>query len=244
MRRRDKILIGVLIIFTIVFASFFIWAYTPLGPMPEALEALESDSQVTVSTDKWLIFRPVSSINSTGFIIYPGGRIDPRSYAPTAHAIAAKGYLTIIAPMPLNLAVFGPNTANDIIDAFPQIDSWAIGGHSLGGSMAAQFARDNPSKIKGLVLWAAYPASDTDLSGLNVLVTTIHGTNDGLVSVAQIDNSLKLLPSATIRLEITGGNHAQFGYYGDQSGDNPATISREQQQSQIITATVQLLGKL
>jgi dienelactone hydrolase len=146
--------------------------------------------------------------------------------------------------MPLNLAVLGPNTANDIINAFPQIDSWAIGGHSLGGSMAAQYTRDNPSKIKGLVLWAAYPASGTDLSSLSVSVVTIHGTNDGLVSEAQIQGSLKLLPSTTTRLEMNGGNHAQFGYYGEQSGDNPATISREMQQVQIINATVQLLSGL
>jgi len=244
MSRRDKIIVGVLVVATVVFASFFIWAYTPLGPLPEAMAALESDSHVTVSTDKWLVFEPVISTSNTGFIIYPGGRVDPRSYAPTAHAIAAQGYLTIIVPMPLNLAVFNPDAANDIINAFPQIESWAIGGHSLGGSMSAQFARDNPSKIKGLVLWAAYPASGTDISSLSLSVVTIHGTNDGLVSDAQIQDSLKLLPSTTTRLEIAGGNHAQFGYYGDQQGDNPATISRELQQIQIINATVQVLSKL
>jgi dienelactone hydrolase len=205
---------------------------------------LESDSEVTVSTETWLVFEPVSPANATGFIIYPGGRVDPRSYAPTAHAIAAEGYLTVIVPMPLNLAVFGANKANDIISAHPEIDSWAIGGHSLGGSMAAQFTRDNPSKINGLVLWAAYPPSGTDLSSLSILVTTIHGTNDGLVTDQQIQDSLKLLPSTAVRVEISGGNHAQFGYYGDQPGDKPATISREMQQVQIITSTAQLLGAL
>jgi pimeloyl-ACP methyl ester carboxylesterase len=146
--------------------------------------------------------------------------------------------------MPLNLAVFGVGTANDVVGHYPNISSWAIGGHSLGGTMAAQFAFENPSKIEGLVLWAAYPASGTDLSKSSLLVTTIHGSNDGLVSTAQIDGSLKLLPPSTVRVEIAGGNHAQFGWYGDQAGDNAATITREEQQNLTVTATVQLLEKL
>ena len=73
---------------------------------------------------------------------------------------------------------------------------------------------------------------------------TVHGTDDGLVSSKQIDDSLKQLPPDTIRLEINGGDHAQFGWYGPQSGDNPATISREEQQKITVNATVQMLAKL
>jgi hypothetical protein len=244
MRRRYKVLLGILLGLVVAFAGFVIWAETPPSPLPEAFYALTSDSSVTVSIGNWLVFTPVSSNLSTGFIIYPGGRVDFRSYAPAAHAIAAEGYLAVIPLMPLNLAVFGVDTANDVIGHYPDISSWAIGGHSLGGTMAAQFAFENPSKIKGLVLWAAYPASGTDLSKSNLLVTTIHGSNDGLVTTKQIDDSLKLLPSSTVRVEITGGNHAQFGWYGDQAGDNAATIARQAQQNLTVTATVQLLEKL
>ena len=244
MRLRYKVLVGIILVLVVAFAGFVIWAETPPSPMPEAYDALKSDSSVMVSIGNWLVFTPVSSNVSTGFIIYPGGRVDFRSYAPAAHEIAAEGYLVIIPQMPLNLAVFGVGTANDIIKSFPNVSAWAIGGHSLGGTIAAQFTFENPSKIKGLVLWAAYPASGTDLSKSNLLVTTIHGSNDGLVSTVQIDDSLKLLPSSTVRVEIAGGNHAQFGWYGNQAGDNAATITREAQQNLIVTATVQLLEKL
>jgi dienelactone hydrolase len=244
MRRRYKVLLGILSAIAVVFVGFVIWAETPPSPMPEAYNALKSDSSVIVSIGNWLVFTPVSSNVSTGFIIYPGGRVDYRSYAPAAHALAAEGYLVVIPLMPLNLAVFGLDTANDVIGQYPNISSWAIGGHSLGGTMAAQFAFENPSKIRGLVLWAAYPASGTDLSKSNLLVTTIYGSNDGLVSTAQTSDSLKLLPPSTIRVEIAGGNHAQFGWYGDQAGDNPATITREEQQNLTVTATIQLLEKL
>ena len=241
LKRRYKIIIGILLVITIILVGFVVWAETPPTPMQEAFDALKSDSAVNVSTNDWIIFQPVISNKNIGFIIYPGGRVDYRSYAPMAHRIAAEGYLVVIVRMPLNLAVLGANKANDVIKSYSQISSWVVGGHSLGGTMAAQFAHENPLIVKGLVLWAAYPASGTNLSKDNLLVTTIHGTNDGLVSLNQIENSLKQLPTSTTRIEISGGNHAQFGWYGDQGGDNKATITREEQENQIFNATVQLL---
>jgi len=243
MRRRSKVIIGILLAVAVVLVGFVVWAETPPSPMPEAYDALKSDPLVTVSIGNWLIFTPASSNASTGFIIYPGGRVDFRAYAPLAHAIAAEGYFVVIPLMPLNLAVFGVNIANDVIKSYPQISSWAIGGHSLGGTMAAQFAYDNPSKIRGLILWAAYPPSGANLSKSSLYVTTIHGTNDGLVSNAQIDDSLKLLPPSTVRVDISGGNHAYFGWYGNQAGDNPGTITREIQQNETGTATINILEK-
>ena len=241
LKRRYKIIIIALLAVTIILVGFVVWAETPPSPMLEAYEALESDSEVIVTTTNWIAFEPVISSENVGFVIYPGGRVDFRSYAPMAHRIASEGYLVVIVRMPLNLAVFGVNIASDVIKSYSQISSWVIGGHSLGGTMAAQFAHENPSKVKGLVLWAAYPASETDLSKNNLIATTIHGTNDGLVISSQIEDSMALLPASTSRIEIIGGNHAQFGWYGDQGGDNAATISREEQQNQIFNATLQLL---
>ena len=244
MRRRFKIAVGVLVALIVVSTGFVVWAETPASPMPEAIEALKSDSSVTVVTGSWLIFNPTSSNVSVGFIFYPGGRVDFRAYAPLARGVAARGYLVVIPKMPLNLAIFGTNIANDIVKFYPQIGSWTIGGHSLGGVMAAQFVNDNPSKIRGLVLLTAYPPTGVNLSKSSLLTTTIHGTNDGLVSNKQIEDSLKTLPPTTVKVDISGGNHAYFGYYGDQAGDNPATITRELQQNITLTAIVQLLAKL
>jgi hypothetical protein len=52
------------------------------------------------------------------------------------------------------------------------------------------------------------------------------------------------LPANTRWITIEGGNHAQFGWYGDQSGDLPATISHLEQQQIIIEATLELLKAL
>lgn len=119
-----------------------------------------------------------------------------------------------------------------------------IGGHSLGGAMAARFALQHPDEVEGLALWAAYPASSDDLSGKNLAVVSISGTRDGLATPDKIAASRPLLPADTRWVPIEGGNHARFGWSGDQAGDNEATISRENQQQQIIAATADLLGSL
>jgi len=244
LRRRTKIILSILgIIVVITLSGFAIWAETPLGPLPEVNMVLKSDLSVDFTDKHGLTFTPHGVNPTTGLIIYPGGRVDYRSYAPLAYNIAIQGYLVIIVRMPFNMAVFNANAANDIILHYPEIKVWVVGGHSLGGTMAAQFAYYHPTLIRGLALWAAYPALGTDLSRSNVKVLTIRGTNDGLVSAVQIDKSLERLPKDTIRLEIVGGNHAQFGFYGNQPGDHEATISRNIQQSQIIGAMGQLLER-
>ena len=220
---------------------FTLWASAASEPMPEALAALESDERVLVETAPWLVFWPVDQEPTTGLILYPGGRVDPRAYAPAARALAEEGHLVVIVPMPLNLAFFAPGRAADVMTAFPGVENWAVGGHSLGGAMAASYAHSNPEAVHGLVLWASYPAGSDDLSGYQLAVSSIYGTQDGLATGDEIAASRSLLPPDAQWTAIEGGNHAQFGWYGPQSGDNVATISREEQQAQIVAATLQLL---
>jgi len=108
MRTLKYVSLGILLVLVIATAGFLVWANTPLGPMPEALDALQSDSQVQVTEDGWIVFQPSGTQPDSGLILYPGGRVDPRAYAPIARAIAEQGYLVVIVPMPLNLAVLAP----------------------------------------------------------------------------------------------------------------------------------------
>jgi predicted esterase len=232
------------LVLALLVGGFVVWGSTPARPMPEALAALQSDDAVQVKMGPWLVFMPLAEDPTVGLVLYPGGRVDPRAYAPAAHALAQKGYLVVIVPMPLNLAVFAPDRAASVLAAYPQIDRWAVGGHSLGGAMAARFAYQHPDAAQGLVLWAAYPASTDDLSGRTLAVTSIYGTHDGLATGDKIAASRPLLPGNTHWVAIEGGNHAQFGWYGPQSGDGIATISRQEQQRQIVEATLEMLSPL
>jgi pimeloyl-ACP methyl ester carboxylesterase len=230
--------------------GYAVWAQAQREPMPEALAALASDEQVEVTAPRaprdppWLIFRPLGQEPRSGLILYPGGFVDPRAYAPTARAIAAEGHLVVIVPMPLNLAVLAPDQAAKVIDAIPEIERWAVGGHSLGGAMAARYVHRSPEAAQGLALWAAYPAEGDDLSARDLAVASIYGTRDGLAAQPKIDASRPLLPEDTAWTAIEGGNHAQFGWYGPQSGDQAPTLSREEQQEQIVAATAALLERV
>lgn len=246
-RRRSLwrwLLVAVLAFVLIAVAGMLIWANTPLGPSPEAIAALASDDQVQVEQGDWLVFRPVGVTPDTGLIFYPGGRVDYRSYALHARDIAAQGYLVVVPKMPLNLAVTAPGKATEIIAAFPEISHWAVGGHSLGGAMAATFVHDQPDAVDGLALWAAYPASNKSLAGSNVQVVSISGTNDGLATPVKMAASAPLLPPTTKWVPIEGGVHAQFGAYGPQPGDGQPAISADEQRAQTVAATIELLANL
>ena len=126
------------------------WATYARPPLPDALAALESDSAIRVESEPWLIFTPLEGKPNTGLIFYPGGRIDPRSYASLLRPIAEEGYLVVVPSMPINMAIFNAKAADGIIDHFPEIESWAISGHSVGGVAAAIFTSKNPDLIDGL----------------------------------------------------------------------------------------------
>jgi pimeloyl-ACP methyl ester carboxylesterase len=234
----------VLLVILVAAAGFLVWAANPASPEAAALAALESDALVQVSYyDQGILFTPLENQKQTNLIFYPGGRVDYRAYAPTMYEIAAQGYPVYLVRMPLSLAVFSPNRAENIITQASQDTEWVIGGHSLGGAMAANFAYNHPDQISGLLLWASYPTESNSLLGADIKVTSISGSLDGLATVEDINNSVWFLPADTQFVVIDGGNHAQFGYYGPQKGDNMAEISREAQQEKILDASLGLLSQ-
>lgn len=234
------IIIGVAVLFGIT--GFIAWGLTPLGPTSEALAALESNANVTVE-DKgdFIVFTPTSHTPITGFILYPGGHVDYRSYAPIAQKIASHGYRVSMVKMPLSLAVFGIDRADEVISAYPDMRYWVIGGHSLGGSMASAYARSHSDKVQGVAFWASYPANGDDLSVTDLKGLSIYGSNDQVMDRDSFNATLDLLPHGTIMQVIQGGNHAQFGNYGLQLGDGTATISAADQQAQAARLTTRLL---
>lgn len=220
------------------------WATFARPPLPEAVAALESDDLVEVTLAPWLTFTPTQVSPATGFIFYPGGRIDPRGYAPLIKAIASGGYLVVVPEMPINMAVFDPNIANEIIEYYPEISHWVIGGHSVGGTMAAQFANTHRDAIDGLAIWASYPAGNADLSGSDLPVILVYGSHDPRVNDSEISERQYLLPDDTLYIRIEGGDHHQFGSYQIDSEEEHATIDRGHQQAQIIRSTLNLLDSI
>ena len=241
------VLVAVMILILLVTIGSLLYSLGSNNASPAASAAMQGSPQVQVAAGQFISFTPAGSAvdaskASTGFILYPGAFVNATAYALFASAIAASGYPVFVTPMPLDLALLNPNAAQVVIDANPQITNWVIGGHSLGGAMAGQFAAANPDLIDGLVLLAAYP--NGDLSGWDGVVASIYGTNDGVASTEDVLAAASLLPPDTVFVPIEGGNHAQFGFYGAQQGDNPATISAAEQHAQAVQATLGVLDQV
>ena len=237
----------ILIALAIILAGTLIWGISwatySRPPLPEALTALESDDLVEVSQDPWLTFTPTGDIKA-GLIFYPGGRIDPRGYAPLLREIASEGYLVVVPSMPINMAIFDTNAADEIIDHFSKINSWGIAGHSVGGTSAAIYTANNPGKIAGLAIWASYPPNNTDLSGANFPVYSIYGELDSRVDRPAIKERKNIMPPDTVYLEIPGGDHHQFGSYLIDPDQDHSTTPRVVQQEQIIEGTLDMLAEI
>ena len=218
-------------------------------PTQIATDALTSDQYMDVEvTSTFIGFRPKLTGKEIrkSFLFYPGGLVDERAYAPLCHAIAAEGFFVALIPVPFKLAVLNPFVANPVIRENRYVRSWAIGGHSLGGAMAARYVFEDSSACKGLILYASYPDGSNDLSKRGISVLSVSGSLDGLATPTTIDNNKKYLPAPpqTRYVVLEGGNHAQFGSYGKQNRDNDATMSYQEQQRRTVEETVRFLNTL
>lgn len=218
------------------------WAYSPMKALPDVKEYLESSYHVEVIQQKHIYFIPrnlgKNKFEGIGFIFYPGGHVESLAYSPLAYKLAESGVFSVILNVPLNFAIFDTNAALDVISKYPQM-KWFVAGHSLGGVAACEFAQRNPEYVAGVILLASYPAKDISTSRLKIL--SIYGSEDGVLPIEKIEEKKKFLPEDTKYVEIYGGNHSQFGYYGFQKGDNPAKIAIDEQMSIVVKSVLEFI---
>ncbi|GAB6989765.1 alpha/beta hydrolase [Paenibacillus pini] len=215
-------------------------------PLEQAKQAMESNSALVVKTeDNSLLFEPADKkVIQPSLIFYPGALVDAESYAPLARKVAEAGHRVYIVKMPFDLAIFGKNRANPLIQSHPD-DTFVIGGHSLGGAFAARYAAANTSKLAGVFFLGSYADEGGSLknSGLDVLQVT--GSKDGVLNWKVWEESKQNLPADTTKyVSIEGGNHGQFGTYGKQKGDQDATISSQQQLDEVSQAIIEWMRTL
>ena len=235
-----RILVGLLILVVLMVVGLFTWATVSARTATE--RAVDTLTENNISReDGLLVFEPADT-PSRGLIYYPGGLVDPEAYAVSAQGIADAGYLVVIPKMPLNLAFTGINQANRIIESYPEVESWVIGGHSLGGAMASEYAKNHANTIDGLILFASYPANSEEFVDAPFDIFTIYGSEES--GAPQMSAFYDVVADMASEYVIEGGNHAQFGDYGLQGGDGTATISPADQQQQIIEQTVLFLESI
>ena len=188
-----------------------------------------SDNITLSKYNKNIVLTPENPV--AGFIFYPGACVNYDSYIPLMYQCALKNIQVVIVNMPENMAILDVNAADGIPEHFSSIEKWYVGGHSMGGAMAASYIKKHTSEYEGLILLAAYSTADLSSSGLKVL--SVYGSEDKVLSAEKYAKYKANLPeegNGFTEKVIEGGNHGQFGNYGEQAGDGTASISSETQQ--------------
>ena len=202
-----------------------------------ALAALRSDGAVTVTQTEtgWFFDGPSES---DALIFYPGGKVEETAYAPLLRQIADGQMDVFLLKVPFRLAVLAPGKAEAVMAAFAY-ENWYVGGHSLGGAIAADFAAKHGDGLRGLVLLASYPTGDLAPS---LRVLSISGSEDRVLDRQKLEAGIQYLPAGAVIQVIPGGNHAQFGSYGPQKGDGAALISPAEQWAETAALLEEVFG--
>lgn len=238
-RKRSIIVTSVVLVLVIMAATCAIYLGDYYRADMDAIEAFASTDTVEMQIlkDETIVFEPEGA--TQGVIFYPGGKVEYTAYIPLMKSLASEGVLCVLVEMPFNLAVLDVNAADGIREQYPQIRSWYIGGHSLGGSMAASYLADNANVFEGLILLGSY--STADLSNTDLAVLSVYGSEDQVLNREKYEANKVNLPADFSELVIAGGCHAYFGMYGAQDGDGIPSITNEEQIRLTMEAIVDLL---
>lgn len=218
----------------------------PAGATADAQTALVSSDGVTVTetaTDITLTPSGDSGTEQTtaslpAILFQSGAKVDARAYVALLRPLAQAGHLVVIPKQPLGIGFLAVSALDSARSTYPDISWWIVGGHSLGGTVAAVEATSGATDdVVGLLLYASYPA--TNISDARLAVLSISGDKDGLSTPEKIRDSAALLPADTTFVVIPGANHAMFGDYGAQVGDGTATVDRASATSQISRVTLE-----
>ncbi len=223
---KKKITLSIIIVLILSLVGSIVYYVNDYYRAEDLAVALFASSKTDISEENG-VYTFNSENAKTGVIFYPGGKVEAESYAPLMHSLAEKGVFTVLVTMPGNLAVLDMNAAEGIKEQYPEIESWYMSGHSLGGSMAASYISENTEEFDGIILLASYSTADLSNSGLEVL--SIYGSNDGVLNMEKYEEYKPNLPEDFNEFIIDGGCHAYFGAYGEQEGDKKSTITRDEQ---------------
>lgn len=259
-RRRTRRVLGIIAgsvaaVLVLAVIGFVIWANDTYAAEPEALAEVAHDERVMVAERDGVIvmspseqamseqaMSPSEQVEPSGLVFFAGAKVEPEAYEATFRETVAAGQTVVIVQSLLNLPLFETRPLSDFTSVAPEVDSWAVGGHSMGGVKACMFADSEPDVVEALVLFASYCADDSLASRDDLVVLSLSATNDGLATPEKIEASIPDLPERTRIEAIEGAVHAQFGAYGEQPGDGTPTISDEQARVEITKALEALVG--
>lgn len=249
--RFGKIVSWILAVFSalvvVAVIAFLAWVLDPhraeLGP----LRSVQDDLAVDVTRgDGVVVLSPAGEPSGTGVVFYSGARVEADAYvAPWAPVVAATGVTVVLPDLRFNLALLDPDRAEGVVAEAPDVRTWYLGGHSMGGAFAAQHVGtgDTTTEWSGLVLWGSYAVAAADLTDRDDLrVLSVAGERDGVLPLEEIEDRRSNLPADAVTVTVEGMNHAQFGSYGEQAGDEEPTLTDTEAHQALAEVTADFLG--
>ncbi|WP_411963358.1 alpha/beta hydrolase [Haloferax sp. YSMS24] len=240
MSRWTRVAVVVFVVLLVVTGGAVLYFSLPFHGTSSSVQAVVDDPQVSVqTTDGVHVLSPATGNSSVGLVFYPGGRVAPDAYYSTFAPVVRQTNATVFIPkMPLNTALLDTDAAAKIQRQNPAIQTWFVGGHSLGGVAACQYASSH--EVQGLVLFASY--CNTDLSTESIAVLSVTGSADTVLNRENYQAATAQLPPTATFHEVQGMNHSQFGSYRGQRGDSPASISYEEAHRRVAEVVVEWVG--
>jgi pimeloyl-ACP methyl ester carboxylesterase len=216
-------LAGVVVVLLVGSAGGVLYFSMPYHGSTSSVQQVVDDPNETVTTEAGVhVLSPAETTSTVGFVFYPGGRVAPDAYYSTFAPVVTRTNVTVVIPeMPLNIALLNTDAMERIRTQHPRIQRWFIGGHSLGGVAACQYA--NSHDVHGLVLFASY--CNVDVSDESFAALSVTGGADTVLNKENYQEAKPRLPPNTTTADIEGMNHTQFGSYRGQRGDSPAALS-------------------
>ncbi|MGE6345726.1 alpha/beta hydrolase [Bacillus mycoides] len=224
-------LLGILLMGSI---TFFVWSQFTYKPTKEALSLVDDKKD-----EDNIVFGQKDA--KVGIIFYQGAKVEAEAYSYLGEALAKDGHFVVMPKLPLNLAILGINVVDSVIEKYPEVQKWYVAGHSMGGAMISKYAFQHEDKVDGIIFLGSYPAEDFSTKSLPML--SIYGEVDALATVEKIENNKKLMSKNATMHMIKGGNHANFGMYGEQKGDNASIITPKAQQDETVKVIEEWLLK-
>ncbi|SEJ46689.1 alpha/beta hydrolase [Demequina mangrovi] len=228
---------------TLAWVALIAWL-KPFTATEPALSAMKSDGAVSVTESATqIVMRPTGETSGVALAFQPGARVDPRAYAAVLRPLVEAGHPVVVTKQPLGIAFLAMGGFEQAKATVLEAGTWVVGGHSLGGTVAAieadtEYPTDQ-SGPAGLLLYGSYPAGD--MTSYEGAVLSVSGSEDGLATPADIEASRADLPDDALYWVVEGGSHAQFGAYGDQPGDGEPTVTDDEAREQIAAASLAFL---
>lgn len=221
-KSKKRIVSMFVVVILVVAAGMYLFSYSSAIGVDDYLISRDG---VAVSETHYGLFFDGAGTDDI-LIFYPGAKVEYTAYAPLLFELAKGGLDVALVKMPCNMAIFGVSEA----DKIPEAENYAhvfVGGHSMGGAMAAAYASMTERELSGLVFYAAYSATDITEKALPVL--SLYGEFDKVLNMSKLAEGRALVGDKYEEVCISGGNHAYFGSYGEQKGDGEATITPKEQ---------------